>query len=307
MALPFDDIASTTIDAYVTGGKLVDNIFKKHFLWNAMYRKGKIKYQSGGDQISVPVAPKTNSQVGWIGAYDTIGTTAVETATRARYTWKQLVCSIVISENEKLRNSGSKEQIVNLLESKFTQAESTVRETLSTAIWSATQVTNAILPLALLVINSGTLAGIDSGTETWWQAKYDSTSEPLTIADMSNMYNQTVEQPDIVATTQTLWEKYESLLQPQQRFMDEKTAAAGFDNLRFKRAAVVWDEQGSSTDMYFINTDYLFPVVHPQADFSKAPTQMPYNQLAFVSHIHWMGGLVTSNRRRLGRLTGRTA
>lgn len=283
------------------------NIFRKFFLWNAMYRKGKVKYQDGGDQISVPVMPRTNTAAAWIGPYDAIGTGAAETATRARFTWRQLVCSIIISDKEKLQNSGSKEQIINLLDAKITQSEFSVRDQISTALWSATQVTNAILPLAALVINSGTLGGIDSAVQTWWRAQFSTSAIPLTIQDMSNMYNLCVEQPDLIATTATLWEKFESLLAPQQRFMDAETAKAGFDNLRFKKAPVLWDEQGSAGNVYFLNTDYLFPVVHPSADFTRAPTVRPYNQLVFASHIHWMGALVVSNRRRLGRLAARTA
>lgn len=307
MALPFDDIASTTIDAYVNSGKLIDNIFKKHFLWSAFYRKGRVKYRDGGDQISVTVLPKTNSQAAFIAPYDTIGTNAVETATRGRYNWRQAVCSIVISEKERLQNNGSKEQIVDLLDGKIRQSELSLREAMSTELWAATASAQGLLPLRVIILDSGTLGGIDSSVETWWKAQYDNQAIPLSIKDMSNMYNKTVEGADIIATSQTLWEKYESLLQPQQRFMDAETAKAGFDNLRYKKAPVLWDEQAPSDEMLFLNTEYLYPVVHRDADFKSAPSRQPVNQLVFVSHIHWMGNIVTDNRRRLGRLDGRTA
>src|SRR4030065_2377460 len=97
-------------------------------------------------------------------------------------------------------------------------------------------------------------------------AKYDNTAEPLTVEDMLNMYNQASGGSDpanVVVTGQTLYEKYNSLLQVNQRFSDSKMADAGFENLKFHGANVIWDEQAISEEMWFWPTKYLYLAAIP--------------------------------------------
>ena len=81
------------------------------------------------------------------------------------------------------------------------------------------------------IIESGnTLGGINSATgegNNWWRSYEENTAGALTLAQMSTAYNSVSvgnDHPDMVLTTQTLFEKYESLLQPQLRYTDTKTA-----------------------------------------------------------------------------------
>jgi hypothetical protein len=71
---------------------------------------------------------------------------------------------------------------------------------------------------------------------------------------MNNAYNTVSvgnDHPDVVLTTQTLYEKYEALLQPNLRYTDTKTADAGFQNLLFKASPVMYDVSCTSGVMFF--------------------------------------------------------
>jgi hypothetical protein len=98
---------------------------------------------------------------------------------------------------------------------------------------------------ATLLNQATTVGGIDPQRNySWWASKEENTSTALTLAQMSSLYNSVSvgnDHPDLLLTTQTLFEKYEALLQPQLRYTDTKTADAGFQNLLFKAAPVMYD------------------------------------------------------------------
>ena len=127
---------------------------------------------------------------------------------------------------------------------------------------------------------------------------------------MATAYNSVSvgnDHPDMVLTTQTLFEKYESLLQPQLRYTDTKTADAGFQNLLFKAAPVVYDTAAPAGTMFFINSKYLSLVGHSGKWFQQTEFVRPENLDARYALIMCYGNLVVSNRKKQGKLTARTA
>lgn len=177
------------------------------------------------------------------------------------------------------------------------------------------------------VIGTATFGGLDTAIHTTWKSFVDdnsTTDTPLTIAAMSAAWNGTAQggtdTPDFILTSQTLWEKYESLLQPQLRYSDPATADAGFVNLLYRGAPVTWDIavgdttnyqiSGNTNDakvMYFLNSKHLWIARHSQKWFTNTSFQRPTNQDARYAQILCYGQLVTNCRRRLGKLTYRTA
>jgi hypothetical protein len=104
-----------------------------------------------------------------------------------------------------------------------------------------------------------------------------------------------------------LFEKYESLLQPQLRYTDTKTADAGFQNLLFKSAPIMYDVHAPAGTMYFINSKYLKLVGHSDKWFAQTDFVRPENQDAMFALIMCYGNLVCSNRAKQGKLTAKTA
>jgi hypothetical protein len=113
--------------------------------------------------------------------------------------------------------------------------------------------------------------------------------------------------PDMVLTTQTLFEKYESLLQPQLRYTDTKTADAGFQNLLFKAAPVAYDVHCTSGVMYFLNSKYISLVGHSDKWFANTEFLRPENMDARYALILCYGNLTIRNREKQGKLTAKTA
>ena len=127
---------------------------------------------------------------------------------------------------------------------------------------------------------------------------------------MATAYNSVSvgnDHPDLILTTQTLFEKYESLLQPQLRYTDTKTAEAGFQNLLFKGAPIMYDVHAPAGTMFFINSKYLKLVGHSDKWFAQTDFVRPENQDARFALIMCYGNLVCSNRAKQGKLTAKTA
>lgn len=310
----YDSLIATTLEKYMP--KLEDNIFENRALLDWLKRKDRVKKFDGGSKIVVPLIYAANSTFQTYSGYDSLNLTPQEGISAAEYEWKQASISIAISGIEDAKNNGES-AVINLLESKVMQAEESAAEEFNTMFFTSDGTGNGgkdWYGLAALVGNQtygpATVGGINGTTEAFWRAQIEATAEALTLADLSTQYNACSvgnNQPDFEITTSTLWEKYESLLQPQQRFMDEKTANAGFQNLMHKRAPVVWDEACPSGDWYFLNSKHIMLVAHSQKWFKMRKFVEPEDKDAKYAVILSYGNLVTNNRRMLGKLANRTA
>jgi hypothetical protein len=166
--------------------------------------------------------------------------------------------------------------------------------------------------LGNLVESGNNVGGINSATagNEFWRSKEENTATALTLAQMSSIYNSVSvgnDHPDTLLTTQTLFEKYEALLQPNLRYTDTKTADAGFQNLLFKAAPVMYDVHCTAGVFYFLNTKYLTLVGHSSKWFAQTEFIKPEDVDARYALIMCYGNLTCRNRAKQGKLTAKTA
>ena len=307
----YDEILSTTLANHMP--KLIDNVFSARPLVFFLKKAGQVRVINGGAKIVLPLMYGENTTAGSYSAYDSIDITAQTGITAAEYAWKQYAATIAISGIEEAQNS-SEEQIIDLLEAKTFQAEETITEQMDQMFIQSDGTGNDgkdWLGLEKLVKDQyGVVGGIDADADGWWASYVDGTAGALDLASMRTAYNSVAvgnDQPNVILTTQTLFEKYEDLLQSQERFMDATTADGGFQNLLFKGAPVVYDVNVSAGDMFFLNTKYIRLVGHGDNWFKPTPFVRPNNKDARYAQIVCYGELTVSNRKRQGVLTDRTA
>ena len=307
----FDALLSTTLANY--RDQLTDNIFTARPLTYFLQDKGRIRMLNGGTKIVEPLIYGESTTVKSYSGYDSISLTAQTGITAAEYDWKQYAASIAISGIEEAKNNGEQE-IINLLEAKIMQAEESMREGFNRMFY-ADGTGNSGKDwngLGNLVEASGTVGGINRATtgNEYWRSYEENTATALTLAQMSTGYNSVSvgnDHPDMVLTTQTLFEKYEALLQPQLRYTDTKTADAGFQNLLFKAAPVVYDEHCTAGIVYFLNSKYLTLVGHSGKWFSQTEFVRPEDLDARYALIMCYGNLTCRNAAKQGKLTAKTA
>ena len=128
------------------------------------------------------------------------------------------------------------------------------------------------------------------------------------VKAMTQMYGACTidnDQPDLIVTTQVIFDAYETALQANKRFEGDATLAdAGFQTLKFKGASVVVDSHCPDGHMYFLNTKYLDYKVHGQRNFAFEDFKPLEAQDSIQARLFWMGQLTCSNPRMQGMLVG---
>ena len=307
----FDAILSTTLQNYRP--TLVDNIFTATVLLDHLNSKGRVVMEEGGTSIVEPLVYAANDTAGSYSGYDAIDLTPQEGISAANYNWKQMAASIAISGIEEAQNRGT-EAIIKLLNAKIMQTEESIKESLNDMLY-ANSVGNGgkdFQGLGFIIDASNTVGGIDASTNTWWRSYEENTAVALTQLQMATAYNTASrgsDVPDMIVTTQTLFEKYESLLTAQVRYQDVTKANSGFQNLMFKQTPVVFDVSCTAGNMFFMNSKYLKLTGmnghwFNTTEFQKGTVAGVDARYALILSF---GELTCSNRARQAKLTGATA
>ena len=206
-------LASTTLQKYRP--TLTDNIFKKNVLLNHMQENSGVKYEDGGRQIVEPLMYGTNSSVQAFSGTDTLDLTYQEGIDAAVYDWKMYNVSVVITKEDELKNKGTS-MVKSLIKAKIMQAENSLMERINNDLFNGAGSDAKELTGLQTAVGTGTYGSIAGGTYSWWQSYVEATGGALSVAYIRTGMN-TVNlgnggKTSIMVTTQTLHEKYESLL-----------------------------------------------------------------------------------------------
>lgn len=313
MSLTFgvpESLIATTLANYEK--KMSDNVFKSSPTLFKLMGKGNKEMKDGGTSIVIPLMYGENGTFGWYNNYGLIDTTPQEGITAANYNWKNLGGSVTISGPEIRKNKGEK-AVMSLLKAKVMQAEQSMKKKLAEAMYATGAVDaegGAMHSLATIIAATGTVGGIAKATYSWWQSQSGTAASFAAngLSEMRNIFNDCslqdqTDKPDLITTDQTNYERYEGILQPQERFNDSKMADAGFENLKFKAIPMTWDSYATAGKMYFINTNHLKMVVHTDADMKFGDFQEPENQDAKVAKLISMLEMTSDNCSKHGVLT----
>lgn len=314
----FTELVSTTFRKHRKDIK--DNTSNHNALLRKLNAKGSRKV-NGGLSIVTPLEYAQNSTFQRYSGYDILNIGASDVITSAEYQWRQIALSVVASGMELRVNAGDA-QIIDLVKSRMKNATHTFRNLFSSDVYSDGTLPNQINGLQALVgdTGGGTVGGIDADTWTFWKNKVQSAASPLQGGSAITVSSTTIENdlmlPLYLATTRgsdvvdlivcsndyfTLFEKSQVSL---KRYTSAEKGQGGFMELKYKNADVIFDGGSGipNSRMYFLNTDLIELVEHPDADLREMPELRPVNQDAAVTPILWMGNLTCSNRARQGVL-----
>lgn len=223
----------------------------------AKLKERRMKGMPGGRKFIVPLMTSGNTTAGWmLSGYDELDLTPQAGLTAAEYPIVAETVQVVLSELEQAQNRGPDERI-KLWEAKIKQAKLTMIDIMSQGIHSdGTDESGQITGLKAMVESSGTYGGISRTGNTFWQAYEDNDAEALDDDDMLAAYNTASRggrnYPDLIVTTQALWQKYHAMLTPNVRYEDTKMANLGFRSLMFMGTPIVWDPDCPAGTMYFL-------------------------------------------------------
>ena len=333
MAFPnsaVSDIIATTIQSRT--GRIADNVTSNNALLARLKQRGNIKTFSGGNVILEELSFAANGNAGFYSGYETLPVAAQDVISAAQFDIKQAACPVTISGLEQLQNAG-KEQIIDLLESRMTVAESSMANLIATGIYSdGTAYGNKQidgLKKAVIATPTNTYGGIDRGTWLFWKNQTLDFSTFLGVATtaaniqaaMNALWASLVrgqDRPDLVVMDNAYWGFFTASLQAIQRFAGTDDAKLGFISMKFMDADVVldggmqinWTPTGAagavggvaSKTMYMLNTKYLKYRPHAQRNMVPLSPGQRYsvNQDAAVQILAWAGNLTCSGAQFQG-------
>ena len=112
------------------------------------------------------------------------------------------------------------------------------------------------------------------------------------------------DKPDLILADSAYYGLFWGSLQAIQRINDPKRGVAGFQSVAFGSADVVYEDSTEmpASQMYFINTDYMFFRYAAKRNFTPLERVQSINQDAIVQLITFAGNLTCSNFSLQGTL-----
>ncbi|MEM9523126.1 MAG: phage major capsid protein [Pseudomonadota bacterium] len=265
--------------------------------------------------------------------YQFLNPTPSELINDAEFTPKLAAVSVVLSGEDILQNSGSRAQLMNIMEVHLEAAEQELEDRFTEDLHSdgtadaGRQVGG--LQLALPTDpTTGIYGGISRASNTIWRTTaYDANADfsgytAVTATSVKPMMNRIVIErsrgrkgPNLILMSQEHYLAYQAATETLQRITDGGasgvTAGLGFPALKFYGAGKSIDvvlEGGIGSAMpsnvsYFIDCDALKFRYHKDRNFSKfGGKQTPVNQDAIVQHIGFYGELTLCNPLHMAKL-----
>ena len=263
---------------------IVDQIFTATPLWYTLTKKGKRRTESGGRWIEVPLQYAKNETVTFFGKGDTISINDTQPLTVARWNWKYLAGSVVRYFVDDQKNRGQS-AVINLMNAKIDNLQTSLVDKLETSLFGdgtgdSGKAIDGFGNIIAETTTSGTVAGIDRASYSWWRnqaTNMTGLSASINLRKyMATKFNDCGQQgegvtrfPDLIITTQTIYEYYESeCLEIARINIGDKTLAdLGFGDLAYKGRPMTWSPAQTADNMYFVNTAFLEWVADPIANF----------------------------------------
>lgn len=305
-----DTLYTTTWQA--TKKQVTDNIFTATPFFYEMYKAENMEREDGGRYIEEPLMYATNGTISWIGTAGTISTADVDPLTMSVWQWRNLGGSVVRLWTDDMANSGIHKRI-DIMNAKIENLRLSFVNQLEQNLFTA-QTGIAMSGLPDIVESNAAASqtkspgGLSKSTYTWWRNQRAASSGSFATygeSDMMTMFNNCSignDHPNLILTTQTVFEYYESDASDRQRIVNDDAAKLGFRTFAYKGANMYYSPQTPSGKMYFLNLKYLKLKMDKKADFDMTDWKAIPNQLDRVAQIVCRLELVCRNCRMQGVL-----
>lgn len=298
-----DNVGSSTVSARLQG--LVDNFFDSNPLAARLLQQDRV-IEDGGKDIRQRII-YTNKPGGSYGKGDTFDVASKESRTEMVFDWKMSYVNITIHGLDLIRNSGGK-MVSDLVNDEMDEAELTAADKLGDQVFGdgtgnnskdLTGLRAAFDDGSLIASYGGITRGSTAGTPGLAvSGNVTTTGITFSLSQMNTLFQTPVigaQMPDLIITTQTLWNKWWERAQPAQRFGPRdanRPVGIGFKQIEFNDAAVVVDSHCPAGHIFFINTNHLKLVVHNMRMWSPTGWKYPTNQDSAIQQLLFAGEIV---------------
>lgn len=311
----FNDIVTSAFRNHKS--KFQEVIMDNNLLYGMLGEKGFIREEDGGYEIIEPLMFNVSTAVGSFAPYDVLDTSPQDTLTAAKFDWKYVHVPVSIDGPTKFKNGG-KSRIIDLVAAKIKQAELSIDYYMDVVLFGdgTNNGSKDVTGLGLAVEEGtawSTYGDIDSNAYTQWRNQWTGAVGSFAtngLDKMRSIYNSCTsgsKKPDLIVTTQAIFEYYEKTVTNIYRSMDLKKADLGYLNLMFKETPMIFDDNVPSGYMYFLNSEFIRLVFGKGKNMTLTPFQRPENMDAEIASMFMYLQMTCNHRRRQGLLTAITA
>lgn len=316
---------SFTQTFYEVRAQAADNVLLATVVWALLKMRGCFTEQSGGNLIERTVRYAYQNATA-VQKGDTLTTGETESRTAAFWTFRNVSNHIQRDAFTDAENRG-KFKIQAYIEQRTMDCLDGIKQKYETDVLRAVttdesgkeiqSLQDIVPPFASATTGTfGRIArptaytnGRPSAGNTFWGPCYKQLTAPTEVnlvSDMKNFFNTVTNQqetPDVILTTQTLYELFEDFgLDSVQYMGNTKLLDLGFESLKFKGQDLVWTPNMTTGDMLFLNTRHIEAVYDPGMWFDMSDWKPIYNQTERIAHVLCRMNLISDQLRRHGRL-----
>jgi hypothetical protein len=274
--LTWNDLTGKTND-FITP-YLTDNVFKNSPVFTRLKSKRRFDFEGGLTiRHNIMYAPLKGAAFQRGQAFDT---SAVQTDTALTFNLKYYYVNVTIYGIDQVLNRGT-QAAMSFVGSKMINASGTMAQLLGTNIYgdgglaggsslNSTIDLDGFAAAVNIPANYATYGGVTrsdlSSSANAGINAYQSAPASFSLGAVQTAFGATwfgQEKPDMLVTTQPVWDAFWNKLQPQQRFNDETSDVhVGFRSFFWNGAQVVVDQYlpvlGGANQMYGLNTNYIY-------------------------------------------------
>lgn len=323
--------------------KLVDTVLDSNVFATRMLTSAA---KWTGEKIQKTIKTSKNDQGGSFDNFDTFSTSAVDTRDKLEFDARFYEINAVVSLTELSKNKADANRMVELATITLAESAEDMADDIGTIFYGDGTGNGGKDFLGLEAIvddgtNAATYGGLtrSSFANNNIDATVTASGGTLTLAKMATLRSAITSgsvKPTMGYTTETIFDLYEQLLQPQERINKDVPAmraglvgGTGFVGLSYKGFEILADEKATSGVLYFINENFMewralpmattTPINFSVSDiegndytnvkglgFSWSGWVKPTNAASLIGHVYLGGELWSSNPKRHGKLTGVT-
>jgi len=151
-----------------------------------------------------------------------------------------------------------------------------------------------------------------SSTNKIWESTVNTSVGAISLSKVKGWIGDCTygtEVPDLILTTQTLYDALWAQVQPSQRSLMPNTVLAkvGFSGIQIDTTQILVDRHCPSGYMFGMNTDYFKFVIHKKKNFLWTEEKPLIDADAYVRQLLVKGNFFTTARRYHFKATGCTA
>ena len=314
MALTINDISAVTKQEIVP--ELVDEYYKVSPVFVLIFKGETVRPFPGGTYIQQPIqyAPLKAGPFAPGGTFDI---SYVQTDTAMTFPVKFYYANVTIQGTQLPLNMGSN-AVMSFVEEKMVNGSQALAQALAQDTYADGQgtVTSQIALDGLLAgYDDGTnyptygglpRASIGSGASTGINGYYQNVGGPIATSTLQKAYGQATfgnRQPNLIATTQSIYNQLYNKLIPAQRVNDnimiDQAQNLGFTAIRFNNQRLVVDQYCPAGYVFGMNVDFLNVHISEHELFSFGFTgfkELP-NSVDSAGQLCFGGNIVVSAPR----------